>query len=108
MSCLDLNEEGYNLIGVEVLHAEILPGLQDILAPNEDFIGEIIEINGYSAKVRTNNGVEVYPLKELYIRKTKFNIGNYLSFATSQQISDSILNIIESRRSEVYLSLIHI
>ncbi len=102
LSCLELNEEGYNLIGVEVLHAEILPGLQDILAPNEDFIGEIIEINGDSAKVGTNNGIEIYPLKELYIRKTKFNIGNYLSFATSQQISDSILNIIESRRSEVY------
>lgn len=101
-SCSDLHAEGYNLIGVEVLYAETLPGLDNILAPNEEFVGEVIEIKGSKAKVHTNQGEKEYELNELFIRKTKFNIGNYITFATSQQKSDEILSIIESKRSEIY------
>lgn len=101
-SCADLHSEGYNLKGIEVLHSEALPGLQNILTPNEEFIGVLQEVNGTKAKVETNEGVLEYELEELFIKKTKFNIGNYLTFATSQQKSDAILNIIESKRSEIY------
>lgn len=101
-TCAELNSEGYNLIGIEVLHAETLPGLTKILAPNEEFIGVIQEINGSKADVQTNLGIKEFELGELFIRKTKFNIGNYLSFATSQQKSDEILSIIENKRSEIY------
>ena len=101
-SCADLHAENYNLIGVEVLYAETLPGLDNILAPNEEFVGEIIEITGTKAKVNTNEGEKEYALNELFIRKTKFNIGNYLTFATSQQKSDEVLRIIESKRSDIY------
>lgn len=101
-SCADLNAENYDLIGVEVLHAEILPGLNNILAPNEEFIGTIVEIVGTKAMVNTNEGDKEYELTELFIRKTKFNIGNYLTYATSQHKSDEILNIIESKRSDIY------
>lgn len=101
-SCADLHTEKYNLIGVEVLYAETLPGLQNILAPNEEFIGVIKEINGTKAKVKTNEGIEEYELRELFIRKTKFNISNYLSFATSPQKSSEILNIIERNREDIY------
>jgi hypothetical protein len=101
-TCADLNSEGYNLVGVEVLHAEPLPGLTNILAPNEEFIGVVQEVSGSKAKVETNEGVKEFELGELFIKKTKFNIGNYLTFATSQQKSDEILNIIESKRAEIY------
>lgn len=101
-SCADLHRENYNLINVEVLFAETLPGLKNILAPNEEFVGTIKEINGTKAKVNTNEGVQEYELKELFIRKTKFNIGNYLTFATSQQKSDEILSIIERKREDIY------
>ena len=101
-SCADLHAENYNLIGVEVLYAETLPGLDNILAPNEEFVGEIIEITGTKAKVNTNEGEKEYVLNELFIRKTKFNIGNYLTFVTSQQKSDEVLRIIESKRSDIY------
>jgi len=101
-SCLELHNEGFNLIGVDVLHAEMLPGLKDILAPNEEFIGVINEVFADKAKVETNDGIQVFELKELFIRKTKFNIGNYLTFATSQQKSDEVLSIIERKRSEIY------
>lgn len=101
-TCADLHRENYNLIGVEVLFAETLPGLTNVLAPNEEFVGEVISITGTKAKVNTNDGEKEYELSELFIRKTKFNIGNYLTFATSQQKSDEVLRIIESKRSDIY------
>ena len=101
-TCAELYAENYNLIGVEVLYAETLPGLDNILAPNEEFVGEITSITGAKAKVNTNEGEKEYDLNELFIRKTKFNIGNYLTFATSQQKSDEVLRIIESKRSDIY------
>lgn len=101
-TCAELHQENYNLIGVEVLYAETLPGLSNILAPNEEFVGEITAIIGTKAKVNTNEGEKEYELNELFIRKTKFNIGNYLTFATSQQKSDEVLRIIESKREDIY------
>lgn len=101
-TCAELHAENYTLIGVEVLYAETLSGLSNILAPNEEFVGEVTSIVGTKAKVNTNEGEKQYELNELFIRKTKFNIGNYLTFATSQQKSDEVLRIIESKRSDIY------
>lgn len=101
-TCAELHGENYNLIGIEVLYAETLPELNKILAPNEELIGEILEITGTKAKVRTNEGEKEYRLSELFIRKTKFNIGNYLAFAISQQKSNEILSIIENKREDIY------
>jgi hypothetical protein len=77
-SCALLHSEGYNLNGIEVLHAETFPGMTNILAPNEEFIGIIQEVIGNKAKIDTNEGIKEFPLGELFIKKTKFNIGNYL------------------------------
>lgn len=102
ISCAELHAEGFELKGLDVLHAETLPGMTNILAPNEEFVGILREILGNKARVETNEGVKDFELSELFIRKTKFNIGNYLTYATSQQKSDEILNIIESKRSDIY------
>jgi len=101
-SCAELHSEGYDLKGIDVLLSGSLPGLQSILAPNEEFIGVIQEVSGTKAKVETNEGVREYSLEELFIKKTKFNIGNYLTFATSQQECAKVLKIVESKRSEIY------
>lgn len=101
-SCEELNDENYNLTGIEVLHSETMPGMDDILAPNEDFVGIILEVNGKKAKIETNDGIVEYQLRELFIRKTKFNIGNYLSFAISPEKSEEILNLIENKRPDIY------
>lgn len=101
-SCEELNAENYVLTGIEVLHSETLPGMDNILAPNEDFVGIIKEVNNDKAKVDTNDGIAEYDLRELFIRKTKFNIGNYLSFAISPEKSEEILNLIEKKRPEIY------
>ena len=101
-SCAELNTEGYNLINVEVLHAEVFTGLQNVLAPNEELVGTIKAIDKEKATVTTNEGDKDFLLSELFIRKTKFNIGNYLAFALSQEKSDAILTLIETKRSEIY------
>ncbi|SMG15595.1 Piwi domain-containing protein [Sphingobacterium psychroaquaticum] len=101
-SCAELHSEGYNLLGVDVLHTETIPGLADVLAPNEELLGVITEIADSKAKIETNEGIKEYPLEQLFIKKSKYNIGNYLSFAISQQKSDEIMNLIESKRADIY------
>lgn len=102
ITCAELYAEGFDLKGLDVLHTETLPGLDKILAPNEEFVGVLKEIIGNKAKVETNEGLKEFELNELSIRKTKFNIGNYLAFTTTQQKSEEILRIIESKREDIY------
>lgn len=102
ISCQELHTQGFPLVGLDILHSETLPGLQNILAPSEEFIGVIKSIDGTTATVETTDGLQGFPLQELFLKKTKFNIGSYLSFATSPEKSSEILKIIESRRSEIY------
>ncbi|MDT0641617.1 Piwi domain-containing protein [Zunongwangia sp. F363] len=98
ISCLELSREGFDLIDFEVLHTETLPGLDNILAPNEDFVGVIKSISGNIAIVSTNDGDESYPLNELFIRKTRRNIQAYLNFAINQQKCDQILEAVKQER----------
>jgi hypothetical protein len=53
-SCAELHSEGYDLKGIEVLHSEILPDMQNVLAPDEEFIGVLQEVYDTKAKVETN------------------------------------------------------
>lgn len=100
-SCLELSQEGFNLVDLEVLRYESLPGLDNVLAPNEEFIGVISSIKGNKAFVETSEGESEIELSELTLRKTKLNIGKYLEYAISPAESIKILNIIENKRSEV-------
>jgi hypothetical protein len=101
-SCFELNEEGFNLIGTEVLRSEIFPGLDNVLAPNEEFIGLIKSVEKNKAFVDTNEGVVQIDLKELFIKKNKSNIEKYLTFKTSVNKTKEIFEIIERKRSDIY------
>lgn len=98
ISCLELKQEGFDLVGLEVLHTETLSGLDNILAPNEDFVGTLNSINGYTAIVTTSEGEKSYPLQELFIRKTTRNIQAYLNFATNEQKCSQILSAVNQER----------
>ena len=63
--CIDLHREGLDLIGLEVLKIEEMPESKDVLAANEEFIGEIIELHDNNALVLTNEGDILIPLNEL-------------------------------------------
>jgi hypothetical protein len=98
ISCLELKQEGFDLVGLEVLHTEKLSGLDNILAPNEDFVGILNSINGYTANVTTSEGEKSYPIQELFIRKTTRNIQAYLNFATNEQKCNQILSAVNQER----------
>ena len=98
ISCLELHQQGFDLRGFDVLHTEILPGLVNVLAPNEELVGTLKAIEEDVAVVATNNGDKNYPLNELFIRKTKRNIQAYLSFATGEYKCEQILAAVDKER----------
>lgn len=101
-NCNTLHLEGFDLIGREVLHAEELPGLKKILAPNEELVGTVLRVENNCALIKTNDGDVEYNLNELFIRKNRDNIYDYLSFAIDEQRAAKIFNEIENKRSEVF------
>src|SRR5690554_610438 len=102
ISCLELHQEGFDLTDFEVLHAETFPGLENVLAPNEEFVGTLQSANGHTAIVSTSEGEKSYPLQELFIRKTKRNIQAYLNFAMGEQKCDQILAAVDKDRIKKY------
>lgn len=98
ISCLELHQEGFDLIGFDVLHTETLPGLNNVLAPNEDFIGTLKSVKEDKAIVITNNGEKSYPMNELLIRKTKRNIEAYLNYSTGVRKCEQIMAAVNQER----------
>ncbi len=74
-----LKEEGFDLIGKSVLEAHAIPGLEDVLAPEEDLLGEIQGVNDGTASVLTNDGVIERPISSLFLQRTQNQIGDYLA-----------------------------
>lgn len=100
-SCSELYNEKFDFIGMEVIHAESFSGLETILAPNEEFIGFVTSVSNENASISTNEGIQVFPLNELYLRKSKFNIESYLSFAISEEKTSQLFKIISDKRIEI-------
>jgi hypothetical protein len=65
INCKDLLTMGFDSSGYEVIHSEVIAGLKNILAPNEEFVGNIVEISGEVAVVETANGKLNMNLNEL-------------------------------------------
>ena len=103
-SCLELADEGFDVVNKEVLRSETLPGLRQVLAPNEEFIGVLTLIEGDSGIVQTSDGEQILPLSELTLKKSKRNIQDYLAHALSGQRSEQILAEVK-KRSVQHLSI---
>jgi hypothetical protein len=99
-SCAEMIREGFDIHGLDVLHIEQLPGLDNILAPNEDYIGILQSFEGDHGMVLTNEGLQKYSLDNLLLKKSHFNIASYLSHATSEESSARILNQVKNKRRE--------
>ncbi len=96
-NCQELIEEGFNIIGLNVLTSEILPGLDGILAPDESLIGAVNKINENVAVVETNEGKESHQLSELYLHKSQRNIREYLEFKLGELRTEQITNTIKEK-----------
>lgn len=100
-SCESLHADGFSLIGRDVLRLEPLPGLQDVLAPDETLIGRIISISRNTATVETNDGMANHPLSELLPKRSRRNIedilAHYLGEPAAQRIQKSLKDRDRSR-----------
>ena len=90
--CIDLYKEGFDLLGLEVLKIEEIPELKEVLVANEEFIGEIKELQGNNAIVSTNEGDITISLNELTLRKTTYNIKSYLTHLLGESQSEAIIS----------------
>ncbi len=98
----DLEWEGFDILNKEVVHAQSVKGLNDILLPDETFIGVLQSIKGSIGIVSTNEGEQEYPLSQLFLRKTHSNIKDYLSFALEDEgKAQMILDKLKVTRSQV-------
>lgn len=75
-----LHAEGFPLAGCSVLHTVPISGLDGVLAPDETVLGEIERVECDRAVIRTNDGSETRSLAELYLQRTREQIGRYLAF----------------------------
>lgn len=74
-----------------MLKIEEMPESKDVLAANEEFIGEIKELDNDNALVLTNEGDILVPLNELTLRKTTYNIKSYLTHSLDETQSEAII-----------------
>ena len=91
-SIAELIEEGYNPMGQAVQKSELIPGLKGVLAPDETLIGILKETNDNTAIVETNEGQETHKTDELYLRRSRTNIGSYLSCRLGVRQAKRIFN----------------
>jgi hypothetical protein len=89
-TCNKMHDQGFELIGRDVLHSEIIPGIEGILAPSEDLVGNVLSITGDTALVQTNEGEQVFPLNELYLRKSKSNILDYIAHRSTDALAHQV------------------
>jgi hypothetical protein len=102
IDCFKLHNEGFQLNGKEVIHSEPFPGLEGILAPDSSFIGIIKMIENSKAHVLTNEGIKIYSLEELFLRKTKKNMHSYLVYKLKEKKADYIFDQLKKSKGIVY------
>jgi hypothetical protein len=96
-NCKELHGDGFNIVGLNVLTSEPIPGLENILAPDESLIGVIQAIDGENAIVESNEGKENYKLEELYLHKSYHNIREYLEFKLGEAKANQIFQKIREK-----------
>lgn len=86
----DLQDEGYQIVGSEVLEIEPLEGLQGILAPKENLLGVVREVNDAVVTIETNDGLIERPSNELTIRRTRQQLAAFLNLRMSRNETDRL------------------
>lgn len=75
----NLVAEGFDPIGLAVVHAVPLPGLANLMAPTEDAIGRATALDSGLVTVDTNDGPQQFPAEECYLRRSAPEIKAYLA-----------------------------
>ena len=107
ITCKELSDKNFNLVGLEVNHSVDSYGLSAVIVPDESFIGEVISVQNDKAEINCAEGIITIPLNELFLKKTKTNRIKLLSFILkNEQEANSILNTVEGEgKSQASLEL---
>jgi hypothetical protein len=100
LNCKELIGMGFDPIGFEVLHSEVILGLQSILAPNEEFVGRVLSTTSEVAVVETSSGEESIKLEELVLRRTSHNIKSFLSSIGGEKLADEVFAKVKTDKRE--------
>jgi hypothetical protein len=95
-----LHAEGFPLEGAAVLQTVPVPGLSGVLAPDETVAGEIERLEGDMAVIRTNQATERRPLVELYLQRSREQIGRYLAFRLGDQLANDIFQRLQIEKEQ--------
>ena len=102
ISCDELVEDGFSLVGLDVLHSLPLPGLERVLAPDVTLVGVVQSVEDQTATVETNEGLKTYLLSELLPHKTIRNIRAYLEFKLGDSKATEIIDYVNNIREVIY------
>lgn len=102
ITCKELVEKNFVLEGLEVVHSVSLPGLSNILLPDESLVGTTISYNRDTALISTNDGDRQFNLNELYLRKSTRNIKKLLAFGLrSNEKAENIFGNLRKDESKI-------
>jgi hypothetical protein len=91
-------DAGFQLNGLPVVYSIPTPGYEDVFAPDERLIGEVINHNEQLATIRTNSGEESYPLSQLHIRMHTSDIKKYLTHVMGDRKAEQTISAIISKK----------
>ena len=94
----DLRDEGFDLVGCGVLTAHEIPGLEGVLAPEEELLGEVQSVEGENATIATNDGPVSRPLNSLSLQRNQSQIGSYLEFKLGPERATQIFGNLRTDR----------
>lgn len=100
VSCEFLAKNNFDITGLEVGRYVKYDLGDDVLAPNLELLGIIVNFENGNATVNTNDGEQVFPLSNLYLNKSYDNIKFYLEHKYGQAKAIEILNNTRKRQFE--------
>jgi hypothetical protein len=92
--------DGFSPKGCTVLHSVPIPGLAGILAPDESVAGVVESIEGDVAWVQTNEGKQKLPLNELFLQRSREQLGSYLAFRLGSANATRVFRNLREGESE--------
>ena len=103
VDCKVIHDQKFDLIGRDVVFSQNIPGLENIMLPDETLIGSVSRLEGDKAIVMTNEGEVEYFLEKLFLSKSYRNIKDYLSHALEDTSKvENLLDKLSSEKAEYF------
>ena len=96
----ELRDDGFPLIGKTVLETQPILGLEGVLAPDENLLGEIVSIDGDRVEITSNAGLITRDISSLQLQRTREQIGAYLAFKLGDRLATRMFERLRESQKE--------